>query len=308
MILLGVRCAALRHCSGGLAFYLRGAVVWRGCWMMYRWVDPTMATTRPHFADLDRRYREVDWIAEFQRLWAIFNHWLKQQTNRCTDRDCIEALKTEPLLATWINDTVTRSSYARAPDVAGGYGDSYPRFAANSELSFFFRAAERSQILEPRLAFPWRNGTDPRVRVINTVILSEHEFRALYEAHASVLSSEAGIVYSHTLHEILPALGVGSNGCCFYRIPQTTPTPSVAALGQLTLHHLNQDGRSARFLDLISVQAPTLFSSDVIETLYNLRNVAVHGELDFLNASDNAVARAGYDLLESLIRDIRSRW
>jgi len=29
-----------------------------------------------HYLDLARRYREVDWVSEFQRLWAIFNHWL----------------------------------------------------------------------------------------------------------------------------------------------------------------------------------------------------------------------------------------
>jgi hypothetical protein len=33
-------------------------------------------TSRPHFDDLNRRYSETDWVSEFQRLWAIFNHWL----------------------------------------------------------------------------------------------------------------------------------------------------------------------------------------------------------------------------------------
>ena len=52
----------------------------------------------------------------------------------------------------------------------------------------------------------------------------------------------------------------------------------------------------------------TPFAHDIVETLYNLRNVAVHGSLDFLDERDNVAARAGCDLLDSLIRNIRDHW
>jgi len=59
---------------------------------------------------------------------------------------------------------------------------------------------------------------------------------------------------------------------------------------------------------MIESADPTNLASDVVETLYNVRNVAMHGSLDFLNEQDNAAARTAYDLLDSLIRDIRDRW
>ena len=52
--------------------------------------------TRPHFDDLNRRYAETDWVSEYQRLWAIFNHWFVAHIGNSQDRHCIEALKAFP--------------------------------------------------------------------------------------------------------------------------------------------------------------------------------------------------------------------
>jgi hypothetical protein len=91
----------------------------------------------------------------------------------------------------------------------------------------------------------------------------------------------------------------------------TTPasiSSNTRALAQLTLQELRTVGTLSDLVYLIDSSTPTYLGADVIETLYNLRNIAVHGALDFLQERDNAVARAGYDLLDSLIHNVRARW
>lgn len=265
--------------------------------------------TRANFNDLKRRYREADWVSEYQRLWAIFNHWLVAEAGQTNDRACIENLKANPQIRIWIENVVSRSAYNRPYRVTDGYGGSYPRFAANSEISRFFRAAEGSPALAPRLNWPWHPGTESRVHQSHAITLTHDQFRDAYDAHHNVLASPSGITYDETLHQVLPALGVGATGCCFYRIPVpsgTTPAPS--ALAQMTLVQFRTVSSLVGLVSMIDSAASTTLDEDVVETLYNLRNVAMHGALDFLREEDNAAARAGYDLLDSLIRDIRDRW
>lgn len=266
-----------------------------------------MPRNRPHFDDLNRRYREIDWVSEIQRLWAIFNHWLTAHTGNHNDRDCVEHLKSTRELARWVDDIVRTSAGTRPHNVREGYGGSYPRFASNNELSRLFRAVAPSPVIEPRLNYPWRAGSDSRVRKTNAITLSDSQFRSAYEAHAELLATEEGMVFDLTLHQTLPALGVNATGCCFFRCkPQgSTGTTRLAhSLAQLFRHKDELQG----LVNLIDSDDPTDLASDVIETLYNVRNVAVHGNLDFLNEKDNAAARAAYDALDSLIRDIRDRW
>lgn len=261
---------------------------------------------RSHFEDLRRRYREADWVSEYQRLWAIFNHWFSVHTGCQSDRQCIDALKTAPELTEWIEDVIRRSAYNYPHRVTEGYGGSYPRFAADNELSWFFRAAEYSPTLEPRINWPWRSGTDARVRQTHAVTLTREQFREAYDAHHRVLASPAGMPHNHTLHQVLPALGVGATGCCFYRIQAPAGIPGgTRALRQMTLVELRKMESLGALVGMIDSPTPTTLEGDVLETLYNLRNVAMHGALDFLMEQDNAAARAGYDLLDSLIRHIR---
>jgi hypothetical protein len=76
----------------------------------------------------------------------------------------------------------------------------------------------------------------------------------------------------------------------------------------MTLAQFRTVGSLADLVSMIDSDTPTAIEEDIVETLYNLRNVAMHGSLDFLREEDNAAARAGYDLLDSLIRDIRANW
>ena len=187
--------------------------------------------TRPHFEDLKRRYREADWVSEYQRLWAIFNHWLCTEAGQAKDRACIETLKRRPQILTWVENVISQSAYNYPNRVTDGYGGSYPRFAANNEISRFFRAIESSPVVAQRINWPWRPGTEAHVQQSHAIALTRDQFRDAYDAHGAALGSRAGIAYDETLHQVLPALGVGATGCCFYRIavPSTT-TPGSCAL------------------------------------------------------------------------------
>jgi hypothetical protein len=130
-----------------------------------------------------------------------------------------------------------------------------------------------------------------------------------YDVHANVLASEEGMVHDDTLHQILSALGVHATGCCFYRAPiPVGVTASTSTLVKMTLSGFRAENSLSPLVSLADSTNPTPLAADVVETLYNLRNVAMHGSLDFLIENDNAAARAGYDLLDSLIRNIRNRW
>ncbi len=265
--------------------------------------------TGPNFDDLRRRYREADWVSEFQRLWAIFNHWFVAHTGQRNDRRCLESLKNSPELSLWIDNVIEASAYNYPHRVADGYGGSYPRFAADNVISLFFRAAQISPTLEPRINWPWRTGSEQRVRQTHALTLTREQFRDAYDAHNRALASEAGVLFDETLHQVLPALNIGATGCCFYRV--TSPaiiSSDTRALAELTLQELRTVVTLGGLVSLIDSSAPTDLGADVIETLYNLRNIAVHGALDFLQERDNAVARAGYDLLDSLIHYVRDRW
>lgn len=104
-------------------------------------------TNREHFDDLRRRYREADWVSEYQRLWAIFNHWFVAHTGKKTDRDCLDHLKKAPELSTWVDDVTQASAYHYPHRIRDGYGGSYPRFAAENVISLFFRSAQISPTL-----------------------------------------------------------------------------------------------------------------------------------------------------------------
>ena len=165
-----------------------------------------------------------------------------------------------------------------------------------------------SPVVEPRINRPWRAGTDSRVRVTHAITLERAQFRAAYEAHAQVL--QEGIAdFDLTIHQTLPALGVHTTGCCFYRGAVDTGLPAgTKGYGNRMVDLFRSSPSFAELVHMIESPDPTDLASDVVETLYNVRNAAMHGSLDFLNEQDNATARAAYDLLDSLVRDIRDRW
>ena len=264
--------------------------------------------SRPHFKDLRRRYREADWVSEFQRLWAIFNHWLVSHAQIQQDRAGIEHLKTEPELSRWINNVIKAAAYHRPHRVTDGLAGSYPRFASDNVISRFFRAVVASPVVEPRIHYPWRVGTERGVRPTHAITLDRDQFIVAYRSHARVLEERIAD-FDLTIHQTLPALGVHTTGCCFYRGPADTSLPAgTTGHANRMVELFRADPCLAALVQLIESANPTDLGSDVVETIYNVRNVAMHGSLDFLNEWDNAAARAAYDVLDSLIRDIRDRW
>ena len=260
----------------------------------------------PHDLDLTRRYREIDWVSEFQRLWAIFNHWLVAQTACRGDRDALEAFKREPRLHAWLDRHIAANAYPRPSSAADGYAGSYPQFAADNAISRFFRATQASPALATRISWHWRPSQEQRVRPIAAVTVSEDQFRALYALHARVLTEFMEV--DLTLHQTLAHLGISATGCCFFpRVAPAAPAPRTTFASRL-LALMKTEPQLAELVSLAEVTAPSKVSEDLMESLYNLRNVAMHGSLDFLVASDNAAARAGYDVLDLIIQDIRDSW
>jgi hypothetical protein len=265
-------------------------------------------TTRPHFDDLRRRYRETDWVSELQRLWAIFNHWFTAEFPGATDRDQIEAFKADARLSTFVENVIQGTPYYLSPHrVTDGYGGTYPRFATNNVISRFFRGIVASPMLEPGVNLPWRASSSARPpRLTNTIILSSEAFREVYFHHAALLSTPEYMVVDATLHQTFPAIGVRSTGCCFWRVVPVAVPEAPTAFAQ---DFISRCSTIPSFFNLASSTAPlTSIEADMVETLYQARNAAMHGSLDFLVPGDNAAARVSCDLLDALIQDIRSNW
>ncbi len=263
-------------------------------------------STRPHFDDLRRRYRQTDWISEFQRLWAIFNHWFHLETSKTKDRECIEALKQDRRTQAWLDRIIDKTPHQNRPHrFTDGWGGTYPRFATDNEISSFFRAVGQSPVVSPRLNYPWRLGSEKRVRNTQTVVLSYDDCHAMYRGHAALLDQFMDTDLS--IHQVLPVLGLRAIGCSLGRmlpspgpgVPIGYPDKFLAAI-KSTVPSVAQQ--------LECTVPPTTLPSDLIETLYNVRNCAIHGELDFLDEADNRAARAACDLLDCLLQDIRGRW
>jgi len=261
-------------------------------------------STRPHFDDLNRRYSETDWVSEYQRLWAIFNHWLVVHVGNSQDRHCIETLKQLPETKVWIDRIIEESSFKRTHRNTEGLANSLPRFTADNVISRLFRDTINSPVIEPRITYPWRPGTESRVRETNSIAIDEEAFMLGYKAHGILLYEN--MVYDLTFHQTLELGGIHTTGCCFYL---ATPSTQDA---KIYFEHLIDKFRSipelSKVVSLFDSTQTTTIVEDTIEMLYNVRNTAMHGSLDFLITEDNSAARSASEALDSLIQDIRDNW
>jgi hypothetical protein len=261
-------------------------------------------TSRPHFDDLNRRYSETDWVSEFQRLWAIFNHWLVLHVEKTQDRECIESLKTREEISTWITRIIRESQTKRTQRIADGVIGSILKFRENNSISRMFRDVSASSVIEPRLNYPWRPGVEKRIRKITSIAISEDMFVKAYRVHGVFLQDNMD--FDLTLHQTLELVGVFGTGCCFYRnIPPSTGNKSKA---RELVNAFRAIPKLADFVSMIDSVETSSIVNDTIETLYNVRNTAMHGSLDFLDQQDNQAAHSACDVLNSLIQDIRDNW
>jgi len=261
-------------------------------------------TTRPHFEDLNRRYAETDWVSEYQRLWAIFNHWFAAHVGSSQDRPCIENIKSDQETTIWVNRIIEESKIKRPQRIADGLDGSHPRFAANNVLSRLFRDTINSPVIEPRINYPWRAGTERRVKKTNAIALDEDMFIKAYRSHGEML--QENMTFDLTFHQTLELVGVHATGCCFYRDTPSTLEPVYCANQMVnkfrSIPELNV------LVSLVDSQEITTIAQDTIEMLYNIRNTAIHGSLDFLIRADNLAAKSACEALGSLIQDIRDNW
>lgn len=261
-------------------------------------------TTRLNFDDLNRRYVETDWVSEYQRLWAIFNHWFVAHIGNSQDRHCIENIKSLPETTRWVNRIIEVSKIKRPQRTSDGLDGSHPRFSANNVISRLFRDTINSPVIEPRINYPWRAGTESRVKKSNAIALNEDMFIKAYRAHGIMLYEN--MTFNLTFHQTLELVGVHATGCCFYRDTPSTLESEYCANKMVDkfrdIPELNV------LMSLVESQEITTISNDVIETLYNIRNTAIHGSLDFLIKADNLAAKSACESLDSLIQDIRDNW
>lgn len=263
-----------------------------------------------HFINLERKFQETNSVSEYQRLWSIFNNWLVAHIGNSQDRQCIEAFKSLPETKIWISDIIANSTVATPHRVTDGLQGSRPRFNSNNVISKLFRECSKSNTVEPRINYPWRPGTESRVRQSNAITLNEAEFVLAYRCHGKMLYDE--ISYPGiSFHQSLEVLGVYGTGCCFYRdVPNsdtTFPTNS-AHYSALMVDIMRTKPQLSQLVQLIDSTTISTIENDTIELLYNVRNTAVHGTLDYLDGNDNSAARAASDCLSSLLKDIKQNW
>jgi len=260
--------------------------------------------TRPHFDDLNRRYAETDWVSEYQRLWAIFNNWFVAHIGISQDRQCIEQLKIDPNTSRWVARIIEDFRIKRPQRITEGFAGAHPRFVANNVISCLFRDTSKSPIIEPRINYPWRTGTELRVKLTNSIALDDETFIKAYRSHAEFL--DHNMTFDLTLLQTLELVGVFSTGCCFYRDTPSTSEPKH--YGDQLINKFRSINELSTLVSLADSQNITSITEDTIEMLYNVRNTAIHGDLDFLVKEDNLAAKSASEALDSLIQDIRDNW
>lgn len=263
-----------------------------------------------HFIDLERRFQETNSVSEYQRLWSIFNVWLVAHIGDTQDRHCIESFKLLPETQNWITNVISNSAIAIPHRITDGLQGSRPRFKSNNVISTLFRECSNSNVIEPRINYPWRAGTEPRVRQSNAIAISESEFVLAYRCHGNMLyenMSYEGISF----HQSLEVLGIFGTGCCFYKgTPNTDPAfPNNSShYSGLMVDIMRTKPELSELVNLIDSTTITSILNDTTELMYNVRNTAVHGTLDYLDKNDNSAARAASDCLSSLLKDIIQNW
>lgn len=92
-------------------------------------------------------------------------------------------------------------------------------------------------------------------------------------------------------------------GSCFYGQPQVA-SAMQSRLYDAFWNSIENDAHLATLLDLKKSTHKPDICSDVLEMLYLVRNNAVHGMLDFVDKTHNAVSRSGVFLLQAIIEKL----
>jgi hypothetical protein len=260
--------------------------------------------------DVERRYRPTDWVSEYQRLWAIFNYWLTNATKKgIPENQKIKIFKDQisDELDKWTSN-LTR--YARPTEVKQySFLEIYSRFESRSLISDFFMAIE--DLPASLKADTHFESVRKTKKYIVPLQLSSDALQVTHKIYSNLLSSEFGILYNVTFHDALNALKIEMTGPFLYR---TAPTLKIqkehAEFAAKLVDEFRKNEALQPLIDLIEANDKDVksLSSEIIDRLYCLRCMAVHGDLDFLEETHNHVARTAFDLLESLIRAFIRGW
>lgn len=261
-----------------------------------------------HFDDLRRRYREVDYVSEFQRNWAIFNHWFKERYSAATGRDGIDALKSDDRLVRVLMDLIDQGvDQIVASTIHSKHSKTFYYFSCTDPISSFVAAFFTSTTLSG-CANLFGENAGFKVRPTNTIALTSDQFRRAYTEHIGLHSNimTYGSI-EDDLRETLGILGVFYTGRAFYRDTPKKPSEPVANFfAQDVLTAFRSTPELTELVKLIDEPSPAPLTSDVVEMIYTTRNAAIHGSLDFLVDEDNRAARAALDVIEIILRAVRT--
>jgi len=254
-----------------------------------------------HDNDLRRRYREIDFVSEFQKYWAYFNKWFKTETKKSRDRESIEALKKDKRMRKIIADLLTEGQ--KHVPLFNSPARDLVAYLAENKISIFVRDCWLCSIIRTQLNL-FNPKSVNRVHGTATVHITIQEYRHVYclcremEARREFMSEP-----EVSMSRLFEAGQIRHVGSCFYGEPQ------VASVMQSRLYDaiwnsIENDALLATLSGLKKSTHKSGICSDVLEMLYLVRNNAVHGTLDFIDKTHNVVSRSGVFLLQAIIEKL----
>lgn len=166
-----------------------------------------------HDVELRKRYREIDFVAEFQKYWAYFNKWFKEETQQTTDRDAVEALKANSKIKIIIQNLLNEGQeQLRFFDF-----DSHDLTAYLTEnlVSSFVKYSWLCSVIKNSLNLFNPNIVN-HVRGTGTIYLTLQEYRKIYSIGRKI---EALPVFmdqeSFRMSELFRYVGITYVGSCF---------------------------------------------------------------------------------------------
>jgi len=140
-----------------------------------------------HDKDLERRFFGIDYVSEFQKHWAMFNKWFKNETGKDKDREAIKRLKINPRV-----DKALRKLTHRTldPVIAKNLPQSikdYYTYTNESLASSFVKACWHDSIIKGKL-----NLFNPRivkhVRGTATIHVTVGQYRSIHSINQKILA------------------------------------------------------------------------------------------------------------------------
>ena len=259
-----------------------------------------------HGKELERRYLGIDYVAEFQRHWSYLNQWLRTKFAGSTDRDLVENFKSDVRCESALQDALALGHNSTLVNRMSGPGkwvgdlDMY-RFFTDTVGSTFVEACFSTPAVATKLNLCGPAPVD-RVRGTATTYLDENKFVDLYR---SVVAQGDNFMSEEmmSVREALSVRGIDFAGRTFTRDATVTSTTRVHYADACWAAIDSTPSLCQLSALAISPIAPGP-AHDLMEMVYLVRNLAVHGTLDFLDPTHNAVAQAALSILDRLVQEV----